>query len=106
LSGSITTSNTSLIGDAFVARFKPDLSGLIFSTYLGGTGGDEVCSNDGLFVDSNGIAYLLGNTDSNDFPMAGNGYRQTRYTPIGNLVGQGRDSFVAKLSADGKTLLA
>jgi hypothetical protein len=52
--------------DAFVAKLNPDGSGLIYSTYLGGTGDDL---SDGIRVDAAGHAYVAGETTSPiDFP--------------------------------------
>jgi hypothetical protein len=53
--------------DAFVTRLNPAGSGLSFSTYLGGSGDDSAA---GVGVDSNNSAYVVGSTDSSDFPLA------------------------------------
>ena len=50
---------------AFVAKFLPDGSGLVYSTYLGGTGSD---SGNGIDVDSGGHAYVVGFAGSMNFP--------------------------------------
>jgi hypothetical protein len=68
-------------------------AGLGYSTYLGGSQWDEGYDLD---VDAAGHAYVTGLTVSSDFPAAG-ALRPT----FGGLV----DAFVAKLSADGRTLL-
>src|SRR5438093_12854559 len=52
-------------GDAFVTKLKPDGSGLVYSTYLGGTGSD---TGIGIAVDAGGNAYVTGVTDSTNFP--------------------------------------
>jgi hypothetical protein len=55
--------------DTFVARFNPNASGaasLVYCTYLGGHGDDY--SGD-IAVDGNGNAYVVGSTDSTDFPL-------------------------------------
>ena len=62
---------------AFVTKFSPDGSSLIYSTYLGGSNWDYA---DAIAVDSNGSAYITGNTQSNDFPVT-NGAYQTLCSP-------------------------
>ncbi len=51
--------------DGFVARLRPDGSGLVYSTYLGGSGFDGVSS---VALDAAGNAYVGGYTLSPDFP--------------------------------------
>src|SRR5204863_284947 len=46
-------------GDAFVTKFNPTGSALVYSTYLGGSGGD---SGRGIAVDAVGNAYVTGGT--------------------------------------------
>ncbi len=53
--------------DAFVTKFTPNGSALVFSTYLGGT--DLVSElGTGVAVDPAGNVYVTGYTDSKDFP--------------------------------------
>lgn len=52
--------------DAFVSEFNSTGSGLLFSTYLGGTG-DEAAN--GIAVDSSGNIFVAGDTFSTDFPV-------------------------------------
>jgi hypothetical protein len=54
-------------GDAFVSKINPRGSALVYSTYLGGTGGDYAF---GIAVDRFGQAYVTGVTNSLDFPLA------------------------------------
>jgi hypothetical protein len=51
--------------DAFVARIKPDGSGLVYSSYLGGNGADFAY---GAALDSTGSLYVVGWTASTNFP--------------------------------------
>lgn len=53
-------------GDAFVTKLDPFGSGPVYSTLLGG-GGSEGAT--GIAVDSSGNAYIIGWTESNDFPI-------------------------------------
>src|SRR4029077_6416181 len=56
--------------DAFVSVLNPAGSGLVYSSYLGGTGnisgGDKAF---GIALDSAGRAWGVGQTDSLDFPV-------------------------------------
>jgi beta-propeller repeat-containing protein len=63
---------------------------LIYSTYLGGTGMDRAHY---VAVDSDGSAYVVGDTASTNFPVAG------ALNPTFN--GGGNDVFVAKLDPQG-----
>jgi hypothetical protein len=80
--------------DAFVAKLTSDGSALVYSTYLGGSGGD---SSSGIAVDAAGSAYVTGSTVSTDFPTA---------NPLQPVFGGGfADAFVAKLTPDGSALV-
>ncbi len=84
LPGHSTLEGTS---DAFVTKFNSAGTGLVYSTYLGGSGGDQ---GDAIGVDSSGNAYLTGGTSSNNFPTTASAF-QTSY-------GGNTDAFVTKLS--------
>ena len=51
--------------DAFVAKLDPTGTALVYSTYLGGDGQDQV---NGIAIDAAGNAYVTGFTGSTDFP--------------------------------------
>lgn len=57
---------------AFVAKFNPAGTALVYSTYLLGSGSDIGWS---IAVDSAGNAYIAGTTASNDFPVTNGAYR-------------------------------
>jgi hypothetical protein len=78
--------------DAFVAKLLPDGSGLVYSTYLGGSGTELGMS---IAVDTAGVAYVCGDTTSADFP---------RVNPIQGTYGGNGDGFVAKLALAGESL--
>jgi photosystem II stability/assembly factor-like uncharacterized protein len=77
--------------DAFVTKLNSSGTGLIYSTFLGGTGQDE---GRGIAVDQQGNAYVTGRTCSADFPRARNAYG-------GGL----SDAFLTKLSPSGREFL-
>jgi len=54
------------MGDAFVAKINLDASQLVYSTFLGGTCGEQSL---GIAVDSAGNTVVVGVTDSLDFPV-------------------------------------
>jgi beta-propeller repeat-containing protein len=72
--------------DAFVTKVGVSGSVLLWSTYLGGSADDHGYA---ISVDAVGDAYVAGDTESSDFPSAGN----TR--------GGSKDAFVAKLDPAG-----
>jgi hypothetical protein len=84
--------------DAFVTKIAPSGSALVYSTYLGGSGGDDVGgSGYGIAVDSAGSAYVTGYTISSTFPTTPGAF-QTTYA--GNW-----DAVVSKIDPTGSTLV-
>ncbi len=61
-------------GDAFVTKLNAAGNGLLYSTYLGGSGDDWA---QGITIDSSGNAYVTGNTDSIDFPTTSGAFQTT-----------------------------
>jgi hypothetical protein len=61
--------------DAFVVKLNPSGTGLLYSTYIGGSGYDQ---GSGIAVDSGGNAYITGTT-TGDFPTT-NGAYQTSFS--------------------------
>ena len=74
----------------FVMKFKPDGSGLVYSTVIGGSNDDYL---NGIAVDSLGNAYITGQTSSTDFP-----------TTVAVSTSQ-PNMFVSKLNPTGSALL-
>ena len=81
--------------DAFVTKFAPDGSAVLYSTYLGGGGLDQ---GQDIKVSPTGEAYVTGVAGSASFPVTVGAY-QTGFR------GGGRDAFVAKLNASGSDLV-
>ena len=54
------------LSDAFISVLKPDASGFVYSTFLGGSNADQGL---GIAVDSAGDAYVTGLTQSSDFKL-------------------------------------
>src|SRR5439155_1173802 len=79
--------------DAFVTKLNAAGGGLVYSTYLGGSGGDVGL---GIAVDSSGSAYVTGETISTDFPVTSGAF--------GTASG-GWDAFVTKLNTVGGALV-
>ncbi len=111
--GAYQTGNNSGIGsqlvDVGITKFTADGSNLIYSTYLGGLGSETPNS---IVATANNDLYIFGVTSSGNFPMAGNSYDNSyNGGPSAGLINAidfngGSDLFVAKLSADGTSLLA
>ncbi len=79
--------------DAFVFKLNAAGTALVYSTYLGGSGGTDV--GYGITVDSSGSAYVTGFASSADFPTTA-GAADTTYA--------GGEAFVTKLGVAGNTL--
>jgi hypothetical protein len=79
--------------DAFVTRFNTTGIGLIYSTYLGGNNDED--TGRAIAVDSEGRAYIAGQTFSSNFPVTSGAFD----TSWGN-----GDGFLARLNAAGSAL--
>ena len=90
--GAFDTTNNN--GDAFVTKFNPAGSALVYSTFIGGSDFDAV---GGIVLDPAGNAWLTGNTSSVDFPVTA-GAPDTTYN------GGGSDAIIAELNATGTAL--
>ncbi|HJT58035.1 MAG TPA: SBBP repeat-containing protein [Ktedonobacteraceae bacterium] len=83
------------MSDAFVTKFNPAGSSLVYSTYLGGSDDDLAF---GVAIDASGNAYITGTTLSSNFPLA---------NAVENYPGSssGLNAFVTRLNASGAALL-
>ncbi|MFZ0548440.1 MAG: SBBP repeat-containing protein [Candidatus Promineifilaceae bacterium] len=82
--------------DAFISKISGNSYQMLFSTYLGGSNLDVGA---GVDLDQNGEIFIAGSTASADFPTA-NMKRLQVEAGLDN-----RDVYVAKLPADGSSLL-
>src|SRR5579871_862844 len=87
---------SSLLGtaNAFLAKINPAGSGLLFSTYVGGSGTDN---GNAVALDSSGNAYVAGTTSSVNFPSSAGAWQSALYGIF--------NAFAFKVSSDGSTLL-
>jgi uncharacterized protein (TIGR03437 family) len=81
--------------DGFVTKINPSGTGLVYSTYLGGSALD---SANAIALDALGNAYVTGGTDSTNFPITPGAFQ------IG-FQGGGTHAFVTKLTAAGDGLV-
>ncbi len=84
--------------DAFVLKLNASGAGLIYSSYLGGSGGVTGFPESAfaIAVDGSGNAYVTGTTSSTDFPLAN---ASQAIFGGGNL-----DAFVANIGSTGKLI--
>ena len=90
--------NSILIGpggatDAFIVKFNPQGSALLYATYFGGSSNERATS---IAVDAEGNAFITGVTASSNFPTVG---------ALQSASGGGRDVFIAKLNASGSAFV-
>ncbi len=84
-------------GDAFVTKLNAAGSGLVYSTYLGGSGQDDA---NGIDVDSQGRAYVTGFSTA----FSANNFPTTAASRFMAVDANSTDAFLSRLSADGATL--
>jgi hypothetical protein len=82
------------VGDVFVTKLNPTGTGLVYSTYLGGSQQDDGW---GIALDGSGNAYVTGLTVSSDFP--------TTLGAIQPVNSGGSDAFVTALNPTGTGLV-
>ncbi len=81
--------------DGVVFCLSPDLSQLVWASYLGGSEDDAIFS---ISLDSEDNVFVTGGTASTNFPTTANAYNQTHN-------GGSTDAFVAKITSNGTFLL-
>lgn len=80
--------------DGMLAKISADGSSLLFSTYIGGSGAD---SGNRVKLDAWGSVYLVGETNSQDFPT------KEAFQPA--FGGGNADGYVVKLRYDGREMI-
>jgi hypothetical protein len=104
--GAYQTTNQGQSIAAFVAKFQPANSSLIYSTFLGGGPTSAVSippsldngGGNGIVVDPSGNAYVAGATTSVNFPVTSNAFQEQNNGVYGN-------AFLAELNSSGSRLL-
>jgi hypothetical protein len=80
--------------DVFVTKLNSSGTGLIYSTYIGGSRADR---GNSIVIDASGNAYITGHTDSPDFDITPRAF-QTAFAGV-------EDVFVTKLNSTGSVLM-
>lgn len=82
--------------DVFVARFSPDLSQLLYGSYLGGAMSDRPYD---MNMAADGTIYIAGRTTSADYPTTSGAFDRTF---AGGSTGSGdSDAFISQLDVSG-----
>jgi len=109
-SGAYQSSNRAAsagLSNAFIAKFEPAGTGLLYSTFLGGSGntaapspgiGDSAVA---IALDASGNAYVTGLAGSLDFPLAGAYLQGSNHAADNN----GTNAFVTEINAAGGKLI-
>jgi hypothetical protein len=84
--------------DAFITKFNPSGSALIYSTYLGGRDYDY---GNSIAIVVSGNAYVTGSTESTDLDITSNAFQKTK----GDNLEYGNDVFITKLNPTGSALV-
>ena len=92
--------------DVGITKYNPTGSGIIFSTYIGGSNSETPHS---LVVNSNNELYIMGATGSDDFPISGSAFQSTHgggsFTVVNGISFNKVDIYVLKLNPSGTALM-
>jgi len=81
--------------DGVICQFDANLTTLIFSTFIGGSGADGIYT---LILDQQNNVLVSGGTTSNNLPISTNAFQTSLQGDV--------DGFISKVSANGQTLMA
>ena len=81
-------------GDVFVTKFNSAGNGILFSTYLGGSGLETPAQ---ILLDASKDIFLVGSTSSSNFPTTSAGFQPT--------YGGNQDAFLTEMKPDGSALI-
>jgi hypothetical protein len=111
-SGAFQSSNKGFVLNLptlFVSKLNPSGSALVYSSYLGSSGGDTDPGFDGMALDSSGNVYVTGWTLGTDFPVTADAFQSINHcvAPSGSnpSVAGGSNAFVAELNSSGSNLV-
>jgi hypothetical protein len=93
--GASSTNKLAGVANVFVTEIKPDGSGFLYSTYVGGSASD---SGNAIAVDSKGDAFVAGSATSNNFPTTPGAF-QPKIVP-----GATGNAFIFELNPTGNAL--
>ena len=91
------------LNNAFITKFNPSGSALMYSTFLGGTSAEDGGNYNGtvataIAIDPAGNAYVAGYTSDYNFPVTSNAFQK-------HFQGYSSNAFVTKLDATGSALI-
>ena len=85
--------------NAFVAKLNPTGSGLVYSTFVGGSVSDRA---NGLAIGGSGNAYITGTTSSTDFPVLSGSFQAVNKGAVTNKT---TNAFVSEVNSSGTALI-
>jgi hypothetical protein len=85
--------------DGFVSKLNPTGTGLVYSTYIGGSGYEHIAA---MTIDASGNAYVTGFSCSTNYPTTANAFQRT-YKGVCNAFGG--NVVVSELNATGSALV-
>jgi hypothetical protein len=100
--GAYDTSFNGVATDSYVTKLNPMGSGLVYSTYLGGSGRAEIGTD--VAIDADGHAYVTGQTESLDFPTTPGAYDSTFGDTSGRIF-LSPDAYLTELNQAGSGLV-